>query len=156
MSDRGTHFKNAIVHTFCLSWKYTHHVVLAYLPWINGLVEGTNKILLHVLKWLCAPGLGEDEYKKMNWDSLPKMWPLHIDNVVLMLNTCILPSLNFMPKELLLGLVVNTPPTPLSISSAELLPKEAETQMVYVVQQWLDGYEAIIQHAHTFQSHISV
>jgi len=124
-----------------------HHVVSAYSLWINGLVEGTNKILLHVLKRLCAPGLGEDEYEEMDWDTLPKMWPLHINDAVLALNTRILPALKFTPKELLLGLVVNTPPTPLSISGLELTPKECETQMAYVAQQRLDGYEAIVRHA---------
>ena len=83
----------------------------------------------------------------MDWDALPKMWPLHIDNAVLALNTRILPALKFTPKELLLSLVVNTPPTPLSISSAELLPTEVETQMAYIAQQRLDGYEAIVRHA---------
>ena len=82
----------------------------------------------------------------MDWDALPKMWPLHIDNAVLALNTRILPALKFTPKELLLSLVVNTPPTPLSISSAELLPTEVETQMAYIAQQRLDGYEAIVRH----------
>jgi len=147
MTDGATHFKNMKVKAFCAEWKCKHHVVSAYSPWINGLVEGTNKILLHVLKRLCAPGLGEDEYKEMSWDTLPNTWPLHIDDAVLILNTRILPSLKFTPKELLLGLVVNTPPTPLSISTAELLPKETETQMAYAAQQRLDGYETTICHA---------
>ena len=147
MSDGGSHFKNAEVRDFCTLWKCAQHVVSAYSPWINGLVEGTNKILLHVLKRLCAPDLGEDEYAEMDWDTLPKTWPLHIDNAVLALNTRILPALKFTSKELLLGLVVNTPPTPLSISSAELLPTEVETQMAYVAQQRLDRYESIVRHA---------
>jgi hypothetical protein len=92
------------------------------------------------------PGLGEDEYKEMNWDTLPNTWPLHIDDAVLILNTCILPALKFTPKELLLGLIVNTPPTPLSINTAKLLLKEAETQMAYIAQQRLDGYKASINH----------
>ena len=147
MTNGGSHFKNAEVRDFCALWKCVQHVVSAYSPWINGLVEGTNKILLHVLKRLCAPDLGEDEYAEMDWDALLKTWPLHIDNAVLALNTRILPALKFTPKELLLGLVVNTPPTPLSISSAELLPTEVETQMAYIAQQRLDGYEAIVRHA---------
>jgi hypothetical protein len=146
MTDGGSHFKNSIVREFCAKWKCTQHIVSAYSPWINGLVEGTNKILLHVLKWLCAPNLGEDEDAEMDWDKLPKTWPLHVDDAVLALNTRILPALKFTPKELLLGLVVNTPRTPLSISSAELLPMEVETQMAYVVQQRLDRYEAIVRH----------
>ena len=85
-------------------WKCEHHVVSAYSLWINGLVEGTNKILLHVMKWLCAVDLGEDEYEEMDWDILLKMWPLHNNDAVLALNTHILPALKFMPKELLLDL----------------------------------------------------
>lgn len=50
MSDGGSHFKNVEVQKFCEEWNCRHHVVSAYSPWINGLVEGTNKILLHVLK----------------------------------------------------------------------------------------------------------
>ena len=83
----------------------------------------------------------------MDCDKLPKTWLLHVDDAVLALNTRILPALKFTPKELLLGLVVNTPRTPLSISSAEPLPMEVETQMAYVAQQRLDRYEAIVHHA---------
>jgi hypothetical protein len=147
MTDGGSHFKNSVVREFCTKWKCTQHIMSAYSPWINGLVEGTNKILLHVLKWLCAPNLREDEYAEMDWDKLPKMQPLHVNNMVLALNTQILPALKFTPKELPLGLVVNTPRMPLSISSAELLPKEVETQMAYAAQQRLDGYEVIVHHA---------
>jgi len=147
MTDGGTHFNSAEVRAFCELWKCTTHVVSAYSPWINGLVEGTNKILLHVLKCLCAPNLGEDDYEEMDWDSLLKSWPRHLDNAVLILNTHILPALKFTPKELLLGHVVNTIPTPLTSSTSTLLPQEAETQMAYVAQQRLDGYEAAIRHA---------
>ena len=83
----------------------------------------------------------------MDWDTLLKTRPLHINDAVLALNTRILPALKFTPKELLLGLVVNTPPTPLSISGSELTPKKSETQMAYVAQQRLDGYDAIVRHA---------
>ena len=141
MTDRGSHFKNVDVCKFCEEWKCEHHVVSVYLPWINGLVEGTNKILLHVLKQMCAPGLGEDEYKEMDWDPLLKMWPLHINDTVLTLNMRILLALKFTPKELLLGLVVNMPPTPLSISRSELTSRECETQMAYIAQQRLDRYK---------------
>ena len=147
MSDGGTHFNSDPVRTFCKSWGCKPHVVSAYSPWINGLVEGTNKILLHVLKRLCAPGLGDDEYDNMDWDSLPKSWPLHLDEAVLALNTRILPNLKFSPKELLLGMVVNTPRTPLADSGSVLLPQDANTHIAYVAQQHLDGYDAIVRHA---------
>lgn len=90
--------------------------------------------------------MGEDEYEEMDWDKIPKLWPLNIDKAVITLNSRILPALKFTPKELLLGLVVNTPTTSLSISSAELLPQEVDVQMAYIGQQWLDGYEAMIGH----------
>ena len=147
MSDGGTHFNSGPVWEFCGSWGCKPHRVSAYSPWINGLVEGTNKILLHVLKRLCALGLGEDEYDKMDWDSLPKSWPLHLDKAVLALNTRILPNLKFSPKELLLGKVVSTPRTPLANSDSVLLPQDINVHMAYVAQQHLDGYDTTIWHA---------
>jgi len=147
MSDGGTHFDCDPVRTFCKSWGCKPHIVSAYSPWINSLVEGTNKILLHILKRLCAPGLGEDKYDKMNWDSLPKSWPLFLDKAVLALNTRILPNLKFSPKELLLGIIVNTSKTPQANSSSVLLPQDANTHIAYVAQQHLDGYDAAIRHA---------
>ncbi|KAG2058733.1 hypothetical protein BDR06DRAFT_864441, partial [Suillus hirtellus] len=72
-------------------------------PWINELVEGTNKILLHVLKYLCAPNLGEDKYEAISWDTLLNSWPKNLEEAVAVLNYRILPALKFSPKELLLG-----------------------------------------------------
>ena len=63
MSDGGRHFNNMEVKEFCNKWGGKHHVVAAYSPWINGLVEGTNKILLYILAHLCAPDIGEDGWK---------------------------------------------------------------------------------------------
>ena len=50
MTDGGMHFDNSKVREFCEMNQCKHHVTLAYSPWVNGLVEGTNKILLHVMK----------------------------------------------------------------------------------------------------------
>ena len=52
MSDGGRHFHNTEVKEFCNKWGGKHHIVAAYSPWINGLVEGTNKILLYILACL--------------------------------------------------------------------------------------------------------
>ena len=52
MSDGGKHFKNKEVQQCCEKWGSRHHVVAAYSPYINGLVEGTNKILLYILAQL--------------------------------------------------------------------------------------------------------
>lgn len=147
MSDGGKHFNNEAVKNFCESRACKLHIIAAYSPWVNGLVEGTNKLLLHILKRLCAPELGEDNCDETSWDKLPKTWPNHLENAVHALNHRLLPALKFTPKELLLGLVINTPPTPLEESSSVLRPTDALTQIAYVEQQRLDGYDEIIRHA---------
>ena len=86
MSDGGKHFKNNEVKECCEKWGGRHHVVAAYSPWINGLVEGTNKILLYVLARLCAPEVGEDGWQSMNWNDLPRAWPDHFDKAIQILN----------------------------------------------------------------------
>ncbi|KAG2747240.1 hypothetical protein P692DRAFT_201717036, partial [Suillus brevipes Sb2] len=68
-------------------------------PWINGLMEGTNKLLLHVLKHKCAPDLGEDEVQSTAWDKLSQSWQEHLDDAVNTLNNCLLPALKFSPKN---------------------------------------------------------
>jgi hypothetical protein len=60
MADGGKHFNNDAVREFCTSRACKLHTVAAYSPWVNRLVEGTNKLLLHVLKRRCTPDLGED------------------------------------------------------------------------------------------------
>jgi len=50
MTNGGKHFDNNAVKEFCTKWTCKHHVVAGYSPWINGLVEGSNKLLLHILK----------------------------------------------------------------------------------------------------------
>ena len=147
MSDGGKHFNNNEVRQCCEKWGGRHHVVAAYSPWINGLVEGTNKILLYVLARLCAPEVGEDGWQTMNWTNLPKEWPDHFDEAIQTLNWRILPALKFSPKELLLSLVINTTPTPLEASSSVPAPQDFNTHMAYAAQQRLDGYSEAIQHA---------
>ena len=147
MSDGGKHFKNTEVRQCCEKWGGRHHVVAAYSPWINGLVEGTNKILLYVLARLCAPEVGEDGWQAMNWVDLPKTWPDHFDEAIQILNWRILPALKFSPKELLLSLIVNTTPTPLEVSSSMPNPQDFDIHMAYAAQQRLDGYSEAVRHA---------
>jgi len=147
MSDGGSHFKNKEVKDLCDEWGIKHHVVAAYSPWVNGLVEGTNKLLLYVLARLCAPEVGEDGWQSMAWEDLPKTWPDHFDKAILILNWRILPALKFAPKELLLGMVVNTANTPLDASSSILMPENVDQHMTYAAQQRLDGYAEAVRHA---------
>ena len=86
MSDGGKHFNNNEVRQCCEKWGGRHHVVAVYSPWINGLVEGTNKILLYVLARLCTPEVGEDGWQTMNWTNLPKEWPDCFDEAIQTLN----------------------------------------------------------------------
>ena len=65
MSDGGKHFDNKEVRDLCEKWGTKTHVVSAYSPWVNGLVEGTNKLFLHVLKRLCVPDLDDEGAEKV-------------------------------------------------------------------------------------------
>lgn len=146
MTDGGKHFDNKDVQEMCNKWGTSTHIVPAYSPWINGLVEGTNKILLHVLKRLCAPDL-ESEDDALKKEDTPRNWPEHLDEAIRMINTRLLPAFNFSPKELLLGLVVNTPTTNPTIASEPTTNEDVATQMAYVAQQRLDGYAEMVAHA---------
>ncbi|KIM35491.1 hypothetical protein M413DRAFT_32443 [Hebeloma cylindrosporum] len=145
MTDGGPEFDNAEVRDFCASRGIRLHIVPAYSPWISGLVEGMNKILLGRLKRLCAPDLGEDKYDAMD---VPENWPLHLDEAIRLLNRRILPLLKFSPNELLLGLVVNTPSTPVGVSDGPVTAGEVSLHSAYVNQQRLDGYSQIVENAH--------
>ena len=147
MSDGGKHFDNNEVREMCNKWGTTTHIVPAYSPWINGLVEGTNKILLHVLKRLCAPELGEDKHEDGKPENTPRNWPDHLDEAIQIINSRLLPAFKFSPKELLFGLVVNTPPTEISTTLEPVTTNDVAVQMAYVAQQRLDGYAEMVAHA---------
>jgi len=147
MADGGRHFKNHDVEVNCEQWETKLHTVAAYSPWVNGLVEGTNKLLLYILARLCTPEVGEDGWQTTTWDKLPATWPDHFDKAIRILNWRVLPALKFCPKEILLGLVVNMSKTPIEVSSSFLPPSNIDTHMTYVAQQRLDGYAEVVHHA---------
>jgi transposase InsO family protein len=147
MSDGGRHFDNKEVREFCEKWGAKSHIVSAYSPWINGLVEGTNKLFLHVLKRLCAPNLNDEEVGQMSTENLPKNWTDHFDETIRILNWRLLPALRFSPKELMLGLVVNTKPASINTSVLPTTELDTTLQMAYVAQQRLDGYAEAVAHA---------
>ena len=146
MTDGGPHFKCEEVENFCARWGTKTHIVAAYSPWVNGLVEGTNKLLLYILARLCAPEIGEDRWNNTNWEDLPQSWTDNFDQAIRILNWCILPSLKFSLKELLLGLVVNMVNTPLEASASLLPPQDINVHFAYAAQQQLDGYSEAVQH----------
>ena len=109
MADGGPHFNCHEVKDFCESMGTHLHIVAAYSPWINGLLERNNGILLDALRRLCAPGLGEDDYEKMAMEDIPRNWPDHLDSAIKNLSDRILPALKFSPNELLLGVPTAIP-----------------------------------------------
>ena len=146
MSDGGSHFDCAEVRTFCNSVGTKHHVVAAYAPWLNGLLERSNGILLNTLKRLCAPGLGEDEYDKMEAKDIPKNWPDHLDTAVKYLSDRILPSSRFSPNELLFNTIVNSRDEPNPDNISEPTDHDIAVHLAYAEQQRLDGYATTIDH----------
>jgi hypothetical protein len=146
MSDGGKHFDNKEVHELCEKWGTKTHIVSAYSPWINGLVEGTNKLFLHILKRLCAPDLNDEEVAKTPTENLPKNWPDHFDEAIRILNWRFLPALKFSPKEVMLGLVINTKSSNIDTSVLPTTELDAALQMAYVAQQRLDGYAEAVTH----------
>jgi hypothetical protein len=144
MTDGGPEFDNAELRAECEKRGTKLQICPAYSPWVNGLLEGMNSILLNRLKRMCAPDLGEDEYDAMD---LPYNWPDHLEAAVRYINNRILPNLRYSPNELLLGLVINTRSTPTEQASIAPTAEEVETQMAYVDQLRFDGYAQIVNHA---------
>lgn len=142
MTDGGPEFDNEELRAECEKRGTKLQICSAYSPWVNGLLEGTNAILLNRLKRMCAPDLGEDEYGEMD---IPGNWPDHLEVAVRCINNRILPNLKYSPNELLLGLVINTIPTDLPLSPP--MEEELDTQMAYVNQQRFDEYAQIVDHA---------
>ena len=144
MVDGGPEFDNNELREACSARGTKLEICPAYSPWVNGLLEGTNAILLNRLKRMCAPDLGEDDYASME---VPGNWPDHLEAAVRCINNRILPNLKYSPNELLLGLVINTNATPAAEISAPPTAVEVETQMAYVDQHRFDGYSQIVEHA---------
>jgi len=147
MADGGAHFNCDEVRNYCESIGTKLHIVAAYSPWLNGLLEGSNGILLNALKRLCAPGLGEDDYAEMETKNIPSNWPVHLDAAVKSLSDRILPALKYSPNELLLGLPVNSR---LMDNPEDITPPSEDEIAIHLAlteQQRLDGYSAIVDHA---------
>lgn len=148
MTDGGKHFDNLEVRAWCEERDVKTQVVSAYSPWVNGLVEGTNSKLLGRLKRRCAPDLGEDGWAKItSFEDLPYNWPDHFDAALRDLNDRILPALEFTPRELLTGHVIDTVSTPTHIAATEPTADDVHTQMEYTAQQQLDAYSHVVEHA---------
>ena len=125
MTNSGSHFKNSAVDEFCTDNNVQHIVMPAYAPWVNGLVESTNNLLLSRLKRICTLDLNE-EPGQVDPNSIPWNWPEHLDKVVHAINDRIIPLLNASPREILLGMPLRPdsstepPSSPQPLSSKDL------------------------------------
>jgi transposase InsO family protein len=119
MSDGGSHFKNDQVSSFCEE-NITQIVTAAYAPWVNGLVENTNNLILSRLKRLCSPDLDKVP-SDVDPKSIPRNWPIHLAEVIHSLNDRIIPTLNTTPREILFGMALQ-PDTQTTDSTSRPLP----------------------------------
>ncbi|SPO27548.1 uncharacterized protein UTRI_10665 [Ustilago trichophora] len=67
VSDGGSHFDCAEVANYLAKKEVEQHIVSAYAPWINGLVERHNGLLVQTLRKLVATPLVESESKSQQW-----------------------------------------------------------------------------------------
>lgn len=147
MSDNGPHFDNDEVRRMLTRWGTKQVLVARYSPWVNGLVEGTNKILLEILKRLCAPDLGEERWRKIeSLEQLPPNWPDYFDQAIYILNNRILRALDHTPNELFFSRVINTTITDVEKALEKINVEDLERQFAYAEQQEFDGYARAVAH----------
>lgn len=108
MADGGGHFTGDEVKVFCASQNVTHITTPPRSPWVNGLIENSNKLLLARLKGLCAPAMDDlvDSDTPLDANAMPYDWPKHFDEAIRQLNDRIRPSIRRTPRELLFGLAM--------------------------------------------------
>ena len=80
-------------------------------------------------------------------EDVTKAWPDHFDDAIRQLNERIIPALQFSPKELLLGLIVNTTRTPSLATMTMPSQTEMEVHLAYANQQRLDATDRTVLHA---------
>jgi hypothetical protein len=69
-----------------------------------------------------------------------------LEDAVHALNYQLLLALKFSLKKLLLGLVINMLKISIEDSTSSIHMSDSLTQMAYIKQQWLDGYNKIVRH----------
>ncbi|EGO24755.1 hypothetical protein SERLADRAFT_438366 [Serpula lacrymans var. lacrymans S7.9] len=133
MTDGGSHFGCAEVSEWFEKEKIEIIHTPVRSPWVNGLIEDANKILIGQLKRLCATGYKEDEkdFEQMN---TPSKWPLHLSTAIAQMNNQVLPWLGFSQRELLMGITLTGAEKPKTTEEGivETTPETAETHMAFV------------------------
>lgn len=80
------------------------------------------------------PDLNNEEIENITTENLLRSWPDHFNEAIKILNWHLLPALKFLPKEIILGLVVNTKPSSTSTSTIPTTEPDAVLQMAYIAQ----------------------
>ena len=80
MSDGGSHFNNKDIEELCKRERVQQIITPAYAPWVNGLIENANRLLLGRLKRLCAPN--HDDVENTTTNPVPESWPDHLDEAL--------------------------------------------------------------------------
>ncbi|KZV85796.1 rve-domain-containing protein, partial [Exidia glandulosa HHB12029] len=114
-TDGGSHFDCAEVRDFCAANGIEYTKTPPYSPWANGLVEDCNKILLARLRRYCQPDFDADETGMSAKDMAahtPTKWPDFFAQALEDMNSRILPSLGYSPRELLFGMTLTDAHTP--------------------------------------------
>ncbi|KAG8926440.1 hypothetical protein FRC01_008858 [Tulasnella sp. 417] len=137
MADGGSHFTGQEVKEFCEQEGIHHITTPAYSPWVNGLAENTNKLIIGRLRRLCSPDLNTTTPAEIDTDSIPKQWPKHLETAVAQLNDRILPATRYAPRELLFGVMMErgTPAEPDAGESGAIEEVETEIHMALAAIQ---------------------
>ncbi|SPO32317.1 uncharacterized protein UTRI_02874 [Ustilago trichophora] len=99
ISDGGSHFDCAEVYDFLADNNVGHHITPAYAPWVNGLVERNNGIIIQALRRVCA------SVTSASTSDFP--WNDHLSTVLWEINHRPIHDLsNLSPTELLYGYVI--------------------------------------------------
>jgi len=88
-SDNGAEFVNKVVDTLTTLHGIERHLITAYRPQANGLVERVNRILVAVLRKVSA--------------ETPDLWPEWLDFVMLAMRTAVNSSTGFSPFQVFFG-----------------------------------------------------
>jgi len=88
-SDNGAEFVNKVVDTLATLHGIERHLITAYRPQANGLVERVNRILVAVLRKVSA--------------ETPDLWPEWLDFVMLAMRTAVNSSTGFSPFQVFFG-----------------------------------------------------
>ena len=103
-TDGGSHSKGLELKEACEWLGIVRIITPAYAAWVNGLVEGVNKLFLSCLKKKCAPDLNNSKYEDVDPESIPRNWPDFFKEAVANVNDRIILGTRFTPREILFGL----------------------------------------------------